>query len=112
MAKPIYNLSYLMYYQVNIDYIIENYCVNKDKVEMACNGKCHLAKQLQKNDTKDEKNNGVKLFSELFSVVFYQNQSSFNLLSVVLFKAKKNQSFYVRNYGYAYNSSLLKPPIV
>ena len=34
------------YYQLNIDYIIETYCVNKDKPVLQCNGKCHLSKQL------------------------------------------------------------------
>lgn len=112
MAKPLYNLSYLIYYQVSIDYIIENYCVNKTKVELACNGKCHLAKQLQQNNTKDEKNNTVKLISELFSVVFYESKTLYNLTELSFNTKDKINSFYSKNYSYAYSTSFFKPPIV
>ncbi|MCB4809466.1 hypothetical protein LG651_14515 [Tamlana sp. 62-3] len=111
MAKPLYNLSYLVYYQVNIDYIIENYCVNKTKVEMACNGKCHLAKQLQQNDATDEQNNAVKLFSELFSVVFYQSKTLYSFSCLIFYRKGKINSFYSKNYRYAYSASFFKPPI-
>lgn len=33
-------------YQLNIDQITEQFCVNKDKPKMHCNGKCHLMKKL------------------------------------------------------------------
>jgi hypothetical protein len=39
-------LGYVAYFELNIDYIIETYCVNKEKPQLQCNGKCHLAKQL------------------------------------------------------------------
>ena len=35
-------------YELNKKYIAEVLCVNKDKPEMHCNGKCHLKKQLKK----------------------------------------------------------------
>ena len=37
----------LVNYEINTDYIIENFCENTDKLEMQCNGKCHLAKQIE-----------------------------------------------------------------
>ena len=45
-------------YELNQEYITETYCINKDKPELGCNGKCHLAKQLtetnlQPNETED-----------------------------------------------------------
>lgn len=49
-------------YLLNRDYIAKVLCVNRDKPEMKCNGKCHLAKQLKKQDEaegqagKSEKN--------------------------------------------------------
>jgi hypothetical protein len=35
-----------MEYIVRKDFIIENFCINKDKNEMKCNGKCHLKEQV------------------------------------------------------------------
>ena len=42
-------------YFVNQAEIIELFCINKDKPVMQCNGKCHLAVQLDEveNDTED-----------------------------------------------------------
>lgn len=39
-------------YAVNLDLIIEQFCVNKDKPIMQCNGQCHLAKQLKQHEEK------------------------------------------------------------
>ena len=41
-------------YQVNKDYIIENYCINKEKPEMKCNGKCHMKKMLSKTKESEQ----------------------------------------------------------
>ena len=40
--------------KLNQNFIIENLCINRDKPELECNGKCHLQKQLKSVD--DEKN--------------------------------------------------------
>ena len=42
-------------YFVNQAKIIELFCINKEKPQLQCNGKCHLATQLAEveNDTED-----------------------------------------------------------
>lgn len=42
-------------YQVHKERITELFCVNKDKPNLHCNGKCHLAKQLRKTSNPDSK---------------------------------------------------------
>jgi hypothetical protein len=37
-----------MDYAINYDYISKVLCINKDKPELKCNGKCHLMKELAK----------------------------------------------------------------
>lgn len=44
--KPVYFTSYVSYFELNKEYIIKKYCVNKSKPKLKCNGKCHLSKQL------------------------------------------------------------------
>ena len=39
-------------YLLNSDLITKLFCVNKEKPAMKCNGKCHLAKQLKKDEEK------------------------------------------------------------
>jgi len=36
-------------YELNIESITEEFCVNKEKPELKCNGKCHLAEQLEES---------------------------------------------------------------
>jgi hypothetical protein len=50
VSKPIFPV---MDYAINYDYISKVLCINKDKPELKCNGKCHLMKELAK--TEDDK---------------------------------------------------------
>lgn len=54
LAKDITSVSWEIWYVSNKAYVAKTLCVNKKKPEMHCNGKCHLAKQLQKLEA-DEK---------------------------------------------------------
>lgn len=40
-------------YALNQDYIAEFLCINKDKPKLQCNGKCHLVKELEKQQEQD-----------------------------------------------------------
>jgi hypothetical protein len=42
-------------YQLNKAKITAQFCVNKARPQLHCNGKCHLAKQLRKADGGDKK---------------------------------------------------------
>jgi hypothetical protein len=58
-------------YEVNKDYISNVLCENKEKKELHCEGKCHLKKELQKEDKKESTPTGsskekveITLFNE------------------------------------------------
>lgn len=53
MARPIVPL---VEYLVNQDYIAEFLCINKDRPQLNCDGKCYLAKKLNEQDEKKRKN--------------------------------------------------------
>ncbi|MFN8258360.1 MAG: hypothetical protein U0W24_21905 [Bacteroidales bacterium] len=40
------------------DYIAKNLCINRNKPESKCNGKCHLAKQIKLNNETDNSREG------------------------------------------------------
>ena len=63
-----------------MDYIIAKYCVNKDKPEMHCNGKCHLMKQLAIDAPKKESAKTIRLIEAFYPVYFqeYRYKYSFN----------------------------------
>jgi len=57
----------LVEYAVNYDYISQALCINKNKPDLHCNGKCYLSKELAKTANTDTfpsgklKNSGQKL---------------------------------------------------
>lgn len=69
--RPVYTVTYIGYFELNIDYIIETYCINKEKPELKCNGQCHLADQLNFSDDTNEGN--YALIVEAFFPVYFQS---------------------------------------
>lgn len=89
-VKPFYTVGYVAYYELNIDYIVEKYCVNKSKSKFKCNGKCHLAKKLSFSSNIDLDNSKQAIFNsihEAFFPVFHQELTAeFNLVKQCDFK--------------------------
>lgn len=99
---------------MNIDYIIETYCVNKDKPELQCNGKCHLSKQLQlvAPETNDAQGNlAITIISESFFPVYFQPEATLAFEANVLESSRLQNFYYTNNYTYKLDYQLLKPPI-
>jgi hypothetical protein len=82
-------LGYIAYFECNIDYIVEKYCVNKEKPELKCNGKCHLAKKINldipssKDDTKE-----LGTVSEAFFPVFKEKNFKYTLKNILQLNTK------------------------
>lgn len=67
LSPTAYQTGYLAYFYANQASIAQKYCINKDKPQLKCNGKCHLAKQLG-NDQSDQTPATVS-FIETFSLI-------------------------------------------
>ena len=98
-------------YIINKEYIANNLCVNKSKPILKCNGKCHLAKQLKKQDQKENKSSSSK---EKIEVITTQvSVETFVLFEVEFFQDNNNDIFnYNKNLIQSYLSSVFQPPIV
>jgi len=77
-------------YIMDIEQFTELYCENKEKPELKCNGKCHLADQLadsqeEKQDTELQVTSEILLF---FADVKLETEEYFN------FYIEKNISYY------------------
>lgn len=68
-------------YELNKQYISVNLCVNKDKKEMNCNGKCYLAKELKKAANTESSTKAISLndfqIEDLNSLSSFSFQSEF-----------------------------------
>lgn len=49
------NMGIITYYQLNKEYIADVLCINRDKPELQCQGKCFLTDQLKKDNQSDKK---------------------------------------------------------
>lgn len=107
-----YYIGQVISYEVNIDYIIENYCINKDKPKLQCNGKCHLAKQLQVVSANNDNTEIVISIGDSFYPIFYNTQQIVEFKKASFLRNLTPVSFYNKNYTFNFISKHFKPPIV
>ena len=104
MIRPVLPL---FEYVINQDYIAEFLCVNKEKVELQCNGKCYLMQKLSAQN-EEKKQKPPKIAMEEYPIGFV------TFVSVDLPKEKiiTNNSFlrYCNNYSFIYSDSNFRPP--
>lgn len=107
LYQSIGQLAVMVYYQANKGVISSSLCENRDKPVLQCNGKCYLAKQLEKLEEKEKSEKTVKV--EKLEIQFPHNPD------VLTFKAfqpepEKNIFFYWCGYQFDHLSSFFHPP--
>lgn len=101
----------LVEYAVNYDYIKDVLCINKNKPELHCNGKCYLSKELAKtNDTESLplskiKNSGQKILDtyilpEITEIVYSEKNLFFSF-----------NFTYETAYSFLFLKPVFKPPV-
>ncbi len=109
LLKPVLPvLEYVAFY----DYFKNELCENKENIELECNGKCHLAKEMAKASDFPE-NGKEKRISVETNIVFYQ-KITVDVVSEVSFNiyTEKIPSNYNLSYSSLETDSVFHPPIV
>lgn len=104
MLRPI---SPFIEYAVNYDYISEVLCVNKEKKEMNCDGKCYLTKELNKQKEED-KSNAILINLEEYPIGFV-HILSLEKKQITQQSSTKNIE-YCKNYKLLISNSFFRPP--
>lgn len=100
-------------YELRKEFIIKNYCVNKNRPELHCDGKCFLAKKIKAQTDKEEQAALQNFIYKLLEINSFESQSTFDFANVVEIK-----DFSVRNYLFAelstldFTSSFFHPPSI
>lgn len=94
-------------YAVNYDYISTVLCVNKDEPRIECNGKCHLVKEVEKQQ-KEEKS-VVNIDLKEYPIGFVEIIQFNKTMSFFIKKKEKLFSDY-QNYSFLAVSSFFHPP--
>lgn len=108
LVKPVVPVfQYVFDYQ----YISEVLCINKEKPELKCNGKCHLMKELAKasEDEKSTSSNKKNHHSEI-EVLFIEELISFSLAQNNAVVTNKNTSVYSNLYSHLNCKTFFHPP--
>ncbi len=102
MIKPA--LPVIEFY-LNQDFIAEFLCINRDKPELQCNGKCHLSKMIE-SETDNEQAPTIDLREYPVALLNFKilEDTFKNSAEVVL------ETSYNSDYSYLYFTSLLRPP--
>ncbi len=97
-------------YVVLYDYIKNELCVNKDKPELACNGKCHLAKELTHASDTDSDKNRTQFASAEIQLIFYQAIEEVSYVLVYSYNEKTVVST-ENYYTFSFTNFLFRPPV-
>jgi hypothetical protein len=100
-------------FYLNLDYIAENLCENKDEPELQCNGKCQLMKSLKQEEEKqpeEDKNTPKKVVEyQLFAdKVFESTQFQ---TAPQLDETSQDYFHYEDSYTSNAQSTIFHPPI-
>lgn len=104
--KPVFPVfKYVAFY----DYIVKELCVNKNKPELQCNGKCYLIKELSKT-SESEKTNRDSKKTEIYelNILFCQNIDCIYLCFFTV-KEKLNTT-YKNSYTFLSTKFHFRPP--
>jgi len=107
MLRPI---SPLVNYALNQDYIAEFLCINKDKPELQCNGKCHLVKELEKSQKEEQ--NKLRINLEEYPISTLHHPVNKLVEKPLNFREIRLNSRYENRYNYLFSFSIFHPPSV
>ncbi|MEN9303660.1 MAG: hypothetical protein RL264_2089 [Bacteroidota bacterium] len=117
LSKLIYGVVFQVHFYWNQKEITRLECENKDRPEMKCNGKCYLAKQLEKAENelqqkKSEQQKTLKGFKLLESESFI-SLDNFSLPTISFFDITvENQLiFYQSLASQTHLNAIFHPPI-
>ena len=99
-------------YAAFYDYIKNELCVNKDKPQMACNGKCHLKKELAKASDSDKSNDKKHSSSSEQQVVFFQPVFENNIVFIANQQGSEIEPTYNKIYKFDFMNFIFHPPLV
>ncbi|OIN59070.1 hypothetical protein [Arsenicibacter rosenii] len=72
-AKVLIVPCILLDFELRKAYIVSNFCENKNRPELHCDGKCYLAKRLRAAQEREEQSKTEEVVNRLLKAVYYQD---------------------------------------
>ncbi len=84
ISNNIFKAAIIFNYWQNKANIIANCCINKNKPELNCNGKCFVGSELNKLETEKEKNTSLHMMLQDFEMMLSNTESNTSVQKLVL----------------------------
>ena len=95
-------------YLVRKSYIISNFCINRDKPEMGCDGKCHLNQKLTESSRNEDKNPAPVPLKQWKIPEFLPG---IKISNDILQGFATKTFLYINNYSFQFATSVFHPPV-
>lgn len=105
-------LGIVAWYEINKDYVADVLCINKDKPELNCKGKCYLKKQLNKTDEQQNSQDGKVVDTKIEIAEYVPASIKYDVQE---YYTVSNQSFsahYQDDSSQDFTRDIFHPPIV
>lgn len=96
----------LGFYVIDSESFVELFCVNQEKPELECNGKCELSKLAHQDDANSDRPSYLDIFHR--ELVFYMGDFCFDINFFSL--QTKHQFTYQNTYLFLFSTSQDHPP--
>jgi hypothetical protein len=108
--QPFSKIWIVISFKINQESIAKTLCIKKEIKENTCQGKCHLKKQLDKADEREQKQT-PKTQKEKVEVLYCYNQTPFDFLKLIVFYENRNLGAYKSNfYATSFITDIFHPP--
>jgi hypothetical protein len=84
ISNNIFKAAIIFNYWHNKVAIIENCCINKNKPELNCNGKCYVGSELTKLESEKEENTSLRMMLQDFEMILSCTESNTHVQKPVL----------------------------
>lgn len=95
-------------YWLNQEFIAQNLCENREKPQMECNGKCHLKKELNKDDERKEKDNKQQV--EINLLLFQDHHTVISFEESAFIEDQTHCTFVILQKTTGFQSPVFHPP--
>lgn len=100
----------LIDFKVNQDFIAKVLCINKNKPELQCNGKCHLANQIKQQEKKENTGTTAEANTKLEILFFNHFTTDIPLSQDIALQTKLHSPYLNVFHSSDYLDQLLRPP--
>ncbi len=100
-------------YEFRKDFIIKNYCINKNRPELHCDGKCFLARKINAENQKEEQNALGSFIEKLIEINSVGTPGTFVFDNEVEIIPAAVQNYFVSIQATVdFSSAVFHPPVV